>query len=343
MLDFLTMIRRVGRIGGALVGGAALFVGYDIYKSRNPPDQLPFDPKLKTVCILGTGWAATSILKDIDTTNLNVVVVSPRNYFLFTPLLPSCTVGTADLRSIMQPIRYFLRFKKRQIAMVEGECTNIDPIKKQLVVEDNSLIKANVSSHTLKYDYLVIACGSENATFGIPGVAENSCFLKEAEDAKKIRQRLMDAIETAAFPGQDEDEVNRLLSMVVVGGGPTGVEYAAELYDFLVDDLLVWYPDLAPKLNITLIEAMPRVLPMFNKTLIEYTEKLFKERSINVKNNTAVKQVNPTNVIVEDRTNKETYSVPFGLLVWAAGNKPRPLISNLIKDIGPEYQDQRYI
>lgn len=112
-----------------------------------------------------------------------------------------------------------------------------------------------MSRQTIPYDYLIVACGSENATFGIPGVRENACFLKESwyifsvfhsfvipklgyRDARKIRTRLMDCLETAAFPGQSQAEVERLLHMVVVGGGPTGVEYAAELHDFLVEDLV---------------------------------------------------------------------------------------------------------
>lgn len=67
-------------------------------------------------------------------------------------------------------------------------------------------------------------------------------FLKEVWDAQKIRTRLMDCIETAGFPGQTQEEIERLLHMIVVGGGPTGVEYAAELHDFLVEDLTTWYP-----------------------------------------------------------------------------------------------------
>lgn len=77
---------------------------------------------------------------------------------------------------------------------------------------------------TLPYDYLVVNIGAANQTFGIKGVNENACFLKEINDAEKIRTRLMDCIETATFKGQSKEEINRLLHMVVVGGGPTGVE-----------------------------------------------------------------------------------------------------------------------
>jgi NADH:ubiquinone reductase (non-electrogenic) len=196
---------------------------------------LPFDPQKETLAILGSGWGAVSFLKNVDSSNYNIVLVSPRNYFLFSPLLPSTTVGTIELRSIMQPIRYLTRHHTRQVSFIEGECTDIDLERKILHVNDNTNLNAKT---TVQYDKLIIACGAENATFGIPGVKEYACFLKESWDAKKIRSQLMDCIENAAFPDQSEEEIKRLLHMVVVGGGPTGVEYAAELYDFLHQDLV---------------------------------------------------------------------------------------------------------
>ncbi|TPX72730.1 hypothetical protein SpCBS45565_g00030 [Spizellomyces sp. 'palustris'] len=332
------------RYGGKVVlsvvaVGAGLFA-YEVYNARHPPKQFTWDHSKKTIAILGSGWAATSLLKDLDTENYNVVVVSPRNYFLFTPLLPSCTVGTVELRSIMMPMRYITRFKPRQIAFVEGGCNQIDVENKVLTVEDNSEIVGEVSSQKIPYDYLVVACGAENATFGIPGVREYSCFLKEAWDAKKIRTRLMDCLETAAFPGQVESEVDRLLHMVVVGGGPTGVEYAAELYDFLKEDLADWYPELAPKIKITLVEALPHVLPSFSKELITYTEKHFAEAKVKILSNTMVKEVKQKELIVQN-PQKQIEKIPYGLLVWATGNTARQVVADLIKKLPTNLQNQR--
>ncbi|KAJ1567401.1 NADH:ubiquinone oxidoreductase [Cladochytrium tenue] len=327
-------LRTTGRVVGALAVIGLAYFGVEVYLSRYPPTQFEWDHSKKTIAILGTGWGSTSLIKDLDTDNYNVVVVSPRSYFLFTPLLPSCTVGTIELRSLMQPIRYLTRFKSREVLFVEGNCTDIDPVGKTITVE------GPVSVQKLKYDYLVVGVGAENATFGIKGVREHACFLKEAWDARKIRTQVADCLESAAFPGQTEAEVERLLHMVVVGGGPTGIEYAAELHDFLSDDIVRWYPQIAGKFKITLIEALPHVLPAFSKELIEYTEKQFAENKVTILNNTMVKEVRQKEVLVFNK-NKELESIPYGLLVWATGNTARPLVADLMKKLPADIQNLR--
>lgn len=164
------------------------------------------------------------------------------------------------------------------------------------------------------------------------GVKEYACFLKEIWDAQKIRTRLMDCVESAGFASQAPEEVDRLLHMVVVGGGPTGVEYAAELHDFLKDDLELWYPELADRFKITLVEALPNVLPMFSSQLIQYTERTFKQNKIEVMTKTMVKQVADKEIKVMNASN-EMVSIPYGLLVWATGNCPRPLARKLMARI----------
>lgn len=181
------------------------------YSQSNPVEQLDSDPSKPTLVVLGSGWGATSFLKTLDTDEFNVVVVSPRNYFLFTPLLPSVTVGTLEPRSIIQPTRYITRHKKRKVSVYEAEAKEVDPVKKTVTFEgkliissrvsdrqkltriaDISDIKGKASTVTIPYDYLVYAVGCENQTFGIKGVPEYACFLKELSDADKIRTKLMD-------------------------------------------------------------------------------------------------------------------------------------------------------
>ena len=194
---------------------------------------------------VGTGWGSISLLKKLDTENYNVVVISPRNFFLFTPLLPSCTTGTIEHRSIMEPIRNILRHKKATVKYYEADATKIDYARRVVCISDDSDIKGDISSTEVPFDLCVVGVGAENATFGIPGVKENSCFLKEVGDAQKIRRRIMDCVETASFKDQSDEERKRLLHMVVVGGGPTGVEFAGELQDFFEQDLKKWIPDIA--------------------------------------------------------------------------------------------------
>lgn len=116
---------------------------------------------------LGTGWGSVSFLKSLDTENYNVIVVSPRNYFLFTPLLPSCTTGTIEHRSIMEPIRNFLRHKKATVKYFEADATKIDHVKKTVKIVDDSDVKGDVAETEIEYDLLVVGVGAENATFGI--------------------------------------------------------------------------------------------------------------------------------------------------------------------------------
>ncbi|KAI9307548.1 hypothetical protein BJ944DRAFT_157818 [Cunninghamella echinulata] len=310
-----------------------------MYEHRHPPYQTETDPTKKTIVVLGSGWASTSFLKAIDTDEYNVVVVSPRNYFLFTPLLPSCTVGTIDSRSIIEPIRFITRHKSKAVKVYEAECTDIDPDNKMITIVDNSEIKGKKAQSTISYDYLIVGVGAMNQTFGIKGVQEYGCFLKEVWDAQKIRSKLMDCIETAGFPEQSPEEIDRLLHMVVVGGGPTGVEYAAELHDFLIDDLTAWYPDLAGKLKITLVEALPNVLPAFSKQLIDYTESTFKEQNIDIHTKTMVKEVREKEIVVQ-KPDGTLETMPYGLLVWATGNTSRPLVRDLMAKF-PESQTIR--
>ncbi|KAJ5130674.1 FAD-dependent pyridine nucleotide-disulfide oxidoreductase [Penicillium bovifimosum] len=300
-------------------------VAYSIFELRQPPEQSPPDPSKKTLVILGTGWGSVSLLKKLDTENYNVIVVSPH-------------------RSIMEPIRNILRHKKASVKFYEAEATKIDYEKRIVYVSDDSEVKGDVSHTEIPFDMLVIGVGAENATFGIPGVRENSCFLKEVGDAQNIRKRIMDCIETACFKDQTDDEVKRLLHMVVVGGGPTGVEFAGELQDFFNDDLKKWIPEIKDNFKVTLVEALPNVLPMFSKQLIDYTESTFKEEEISIRTKTMVKKVTDKYIQAEvtkpDGT-KELETIPYGLLVWATGNAIRGVVRDLMSQLPAQANSRR--
>ncbi|KAE8145664.1 NADH dehydrogenase [Aspergillus avenaceus] len=331
----LTLLSGLGMVGA---------LGYSIYEVRHPIEQLEPDPKKKTLVVLGSGWGSVSLLKKLDTENYNVVVISPRNYFLFTPLLPSCTTGLVEHRSIMEPIRNITRQKKAYVKFYEAEATKIDYEKRVVYISDDSEIKGDISKTEVPFDMLVVGVGAENATFGIKGVKENSCFLKEVGDAQKIRTRIMDCIETAIFKDQTEEEIKRLLHMVVVGGGPTGVEFAGELQDFFEEDLKKWVPEIKENFHVTLVEALPNVLPMFSKQLIDYTESTFKEEAITIRTKTMVKNVTDKYIEAEvskpDGT-KELEKIPYGLLVWATGNAVRPVVRDLMNQLPAQKNSRR--
>ncbi|RAK97141.1 alternative NADH-dehydrogenase [Aspergillus ibericus CBS 121593] len=323
--------------------GMAGALAYSVYELRHPVDQVIPDSEKKTLVILGTGWGTVSLLKKLDTENYNVVVISPRNYFLFTPLLPSCTTGLIEHRSIMEPIRNILRQKTGHVKFYEAEATKVDYEKRVVYISDDSEIKGDISHTEVPFDMLVVGVGAENATFGIPGVRENSCFLKEVDDAQKIRKRIMDCVETAMFKDQTEEEVKRLLHMVVVGGGPTGVEFAGELQDFFEDDLKKWIPEIQENFKVTLVEALPNVLPMFSKQLIDYTESTFKEEKISIRAKTMVKNVTDKYIeamVTNPDGSKSLERIPYGLLVWATGNAVRPVVRDLMSQL-PAQKDSR--
>ncbi len=119
-----------------------------------------------------------------------------------------------------------------------------------------------------------MAVGAQNHTFNTPGVYENCHFLKTTSDAIEIRNHVMDLLETAAIT-EDEKKAD-LLQFVVVGGGPTGVEFAAELQDFLEQDLYRLYPRETPKAKVSLIQSTDHILNTYDLQISLFTERLFR-------------------------------------------------------------------
>ena len=185
----------------------AAAAGANLPASHREPGSKP------RLVILGSGWGAVSMLKGLDRDAYEVTVVSPRNYFLFTPLLPSATTGQVESRSLMEPIR---RICHRVGAhYYESKATDVDPV--QRVVHCRSF---SGLTFTLPYDHLIVAVGAKNNTFGTPGVNEYTYFLKEIKHARKIRHKLLSLLEEASLPGLTKEQRERMLHFVVVGGGP---------------------------------------------------------------------------------------------------------------------------
>ncbi|WIA22726.1 hypothetical protein OEZ86_009686 [Tetradesmus obliquus] len=174
----------------------------------------------------------------------DVVVVSPRNYFLYTPLLPAVAVGTVEEGSICEPVRLLVKGKGEYY---EASCQAINPDTKELIAAfPSNGSSSSPKTFQIKYDLLVVGVGSVNNTFGVKGVEQHCLMFKTIEDAHKLRGQLSDCFERAALPYVSQAERERLLSFVVVGGGPTGIEVAAELHDVIHEDLKGLYPSLMP-------------------------------------------------------------------------------------------------
>jgi NADH:ubiquinone reductase (non-electrogenic) len=268
----------------------------------------------KKVVIPGTGFSAFSFAKKIDKKKYDIIIISPRNHFLFTPLLPSTTVGTIEFRSIIEPIRNL-----DNIVYHQAYCKNIDIKSKKIVCEDNDTKKI----FEINYDYLVIAVGEVTNTFKIEGVKEYSFFLKELADARKIRTKVIDCFENASLPGLSEEEKRNMLRFVVCGGGPTGVEFAAEMHDFIEDDVKKKYKELEKYVEVVLIEARAGILATFDKKLREYTMKIFKRQKIKMMMKSFVFKVSDKKIFLMDGS-----ELSYGLLVWVTGNTSTDFIKN---------------
>jgi NADH:ubiquinone reductase (H+-translocating) len=200
-----------------------------------------------------------SVLKAINPDEYHIVVISPQNYFLFTPLLPSATVGTLEprylsfellIRSLVEPIRKMTMASRAHF--IEAEAKDVDMSNKMVqVCQTNET--GDSQEFYVPYDKLVVAVGSTTNTHGVDGL-EHCHFLKTIVDARGIRNHIMDNFEQACLPTTTEEERSKLLSFVIAGGGPTGVEFASELYDMMQEDL-------APYVHIPeMIDVVPLAL-----------------------------------------------------------------------------------
>ncbi|XP_047317844.1 external alternative NAD(P)H-ubiquinone oxidoreductase B2, mitochondrial-like [Impatiens glandulifera] len=321
-----TALLLTGISGGSLLA----FTEHKAYAHSNEGDS-----KKKKVVVLGTGWAGTSFLKNLNHPSYEIHVVSPRNYFAFTPLLPSVTVGTVEARSVVEPIRNITKNKPFDTQFREAECLRIDAENKKVLCRSSQDTNLGGEEHfEVDYDYLIIALGARSNTFNTPGVEENCHFLKEVEDAQRIRRTVVDCFERASIPSISDEERKRLLHFVIVGGGPTGVEFAAELHDFVTDDLASLYPLLKDHVQITLLEAADHILNMFDKRITTFAEQKFRRDGINLKTGSMVTKVTDKAITTKERATGEIKSTEYGMIVWSTGIGTRPVITNFMKEIG---------
>lgn len=351
-----------------------------------------FTEKKERVVILGSGWAGYALARSLSPKKYERIVISPRGYFVFTPLLAGTAVGTLEFRAILEPVR------RAGVKFYQGWADDVDFRHKTVRVEANAtddMIGRTVVPPTMskkgavgpgpdqpnkavkgemfdvQYDKLVVAVGAYSQTFGIEGVREHAHFLRDIGDARRIRLRVLSLFEQCSYPAVDHADANasvvptpgratplsqadkrKLLHFAIVGGGPTGIEFAAELHDLIHEDLAKLYPDLIPYVRITVYDVAPKVLPMFDAALAKYAMDTFDRQGIQVKTNHHLERVRiddghlgaeqgALKIKIKEYGDDEEGA---GLVVWSTGLMQNPLVEKLVNkafipttvDTGPE-------
>lgn len=251
----------------------------------------------KEVVIVGAGFGGLACARKLRKSGSFRVTLIDRNpYQLFSPLLYQ--VATASLPE--DDIAFPVRTAYREVHFIRAEVTNIDTAGKVITLSNGK---------TLSYDDLILAVGSEGTTFGIPGVAEHTLQMKSVVDARAIRTSLLrnyESVEDGILPIES-------LNVVIVGGGPTGVELAGAVRE-LQGEIKREFEHLAPKATVTLLEAGPRLLPSFQPSSSEHARKVLTKMGVNVRLDAAVVEATPTSLKLKDGT-----ELVAGTRIWAAG------------------------
>ncbi|MEY2416788.1 MAG: hypothetical protein QOH53_2122 [Ilumatobacteraceae bacterium] len=268
------------------------------------------------VVIIGSGFGGIRAAKGLAGGNVDVTIIDVNNFHTFQPLLYQVATAGLDADDIGFPIRGIFR-RSKSVRFVLGDVSGIDLQHRTVGIRDG---------RTFGYDYLVIAAGTISTSFGIEGVDANSFPLKTLHDALRLRGHLLTRFENAsANAGAPVD-----LGIVVVGGGPTGVEMAGGLRELIDRVFAKDYPDLALKpTSITLIEAADRVLGPFDPSLSERAAEILRRRNIDVELGVGVDHVEPGTVVLRDGR-----QISAGTIVWAAGVTASPVADLLGVELG---------
>ncbi|USP80120.1 hypothetical protein yc1106_07394 [Curvularia clavata] len=320
------------------------------------------------VIILGSGWAGFTVARSLDSSKYQTVVVSPRSYFAFTPLLASTAVGTLEFRTALEPIRS----RRTNVEFMQGWADDVDFKNRTITVEEavddpRQGVALTTDRHAgksaeqralekkketkegkmfeLSYDKLIVTVGCYSQTFGTPGVKEHAFFLKDVGDARRIRNRVLACFEGAALPTTPVDMKRQLLNFAVVGGGPTGIEFSAELHDLINEDMKRLYPELIQYHKITVYDVAEKVLPMFDKKLADYAMQKFKREGIDIKTSHHVEELRagaPVETSNSEKVEashlytlkvKEQGEIGVGMCVWSTGLMQNPFVHNALSSV----------
>ncbi len=259
--------------------------------------------------ILGGGFGGAYVARSLG--SRGATIVSLENFMLFSPMLPEAASGMLEPRHCVVPLRMMCPHAE----LLLGRATAVDEDAQTVTVETDA------GTHELRYDNLVVAVGSVSRVLPIPGLADHGLGFHDLADAIRLRNHVLRRLEAAAAV-LDPADVARELTFVFVGAGYAGVEALAELRD-LVSDALRYYPTLkdAPQ-KWVLVDAAPKILAEIPSRLGEYAAELLGGRGIDIRVSTTLESAEVDAVMLSDGSR-----IPTRTLVWTAGVRPRPVVS----------------
>jgi NADH dehydrogenase len=272
----------------------------------------------RRIVVLGAGfgglYAAIRMADAVwDDPEVEVLLIDRHNYHLFTPMLTLVAGSAVEPRSVAFPVRRLLR--DHHLAFRRAEVQSIDLANHEVQTDTGSV----------HFDKLVLALGSVANFFGMKDVEEHAFTFKTIADALEIRNHIVDCFERASLT-KDTDERRQLLTVVIVGGGPTGVELASALHDFIHHTLVEEYPNISfqREVRIVLLEMKGRVLPNLEDDLARVATRTLRRKAVDLRLNTALDHTTEGKVVT-----KEGEEIPTRTLVWVAGVQANPLVSAL--------------
>lgn len=274
------------------------------------PSQPPDCPR---VAIVGGGFAGLAAARTLRKAPCRIVLVDQRNHHLFQPLLYQVAAATLAGPDIASPIRHILR-RQGNLEVRLAEVAQVEPASRRLILTQGA---------ALDYDFLVLAPGARHSYFDRDEWAALAPGLKTLEDALEIRRRFLLSFERAEV---EPDPLRRteLLTYVIVGGGPTGVELAGTLMEMARLTLPREFRRIrAERARVVLIEAGGRILPAFGNGLSERARRSLERMGVEVRTGEAVTELDPHGVTVGGER------IPAATLLWAAGVQASPLGRNL--------------
>jgi len=279
----------------------------------------------KRIVILGGGSAGLTTALELQKRHppqaASITLVDQAPYFTYQPFLPEVAGGHIAARDVTVPLRKTLRRTK----VVEAAVTGLDSDAKTV-----SVTSADGETSDIGYDQLVVALGAVTRTFPTPGLAENGVGFKSVEEAQYVRDRILGNIAEAASV-KDPATRRKLLTVVFVGGGYTGVEAMAELSD-AANSAVDTFPNLSrDELRFVLVEALDRVAPEVGPELSKWTLGQLRGRGIDIRLKTTMPSCVDGDVVLSDGE-----TIPAGTIVWTAGVKPNPVFADMGLPLGPK-------